>query len=173
VTQGQVNSLPQFQAGLGLLNSGVPPHMLKMNVAYVAPLGLTVGVSHLFQMGQYSGPILTLIPRTRVTHPPTVALSNGRVVSNPLATQVRFFYPTRDEGQLQLPSLNELNLRIGKRFKQGSHTLEGSLEVFNLFNQGNSLGFNSPILTEGQPAAYPLSDTQAPRAGQITVRWEF
>jgi hypothetical protein len=28
-------------------------------------------------------------------------------------------------------------------------------------------------LTEGQPAAYPLSDTQAPRAGQITVRWEF
>ena len=168
---GQVNSLDPAQ--FRVVNSGVPPHLLKVNVAYVAPFGLAVGLSHLFQMGQYSGPILTLLPRSSVPHPPTVTLSNGRVVSNPLGTPVRFFYPTRDEGQLQLPSLNVLNLRIGKRFKRGSHTLEGGLEVFNLFNQGNNLGFNVPTLTEGQPAAFVLSGTQAPRAGQITVRWDF
>jgi len=169
VTGGQINSLNPAQ----FLNSGVPPHMLKVNVAYVAPLSLAVGVSHLFQMGQYSGPIFTLIPRSSVTHSPSVTLSNGRVVSNPLATRVRFFYPTRDEGQLQVPSLNVLDLRIGKRFKRGRHTLEGALEVFNLFNQGKNLEFNVPTLTEGQPAAFVSSGAQAPRAGQIIVRWEF
>jgi hypothetical protein len=168
-TQGQVNSFNPAR----LTNSGVPPHMLKVNVAYVAPFGFTVGVSHLFQMGPYSSPILTLVPQTSVPHPQRVTLSNGRVVSNPLATRVRFFYPTRDEGQLQLPSLNVLNLRTGKRFKRGSHTLEGAVEVFNLFNQGHNLAFAAPTLTEGQPAAFGLSETQAPRAGQITVRWEF
>jgi hypothetical protein len=92
---------------------------------------------------------------------------------NPLGTRVRFFYTTRDEGQLQLPSLNMVNLRMGKRFKRGTHTLEGALEVFNLFNQGNNLRFEMQTLTEGQPAAFHLSDTQAPRAGQITMRWAF
>lgn len=172
---GQINSLqdPLQVTNFTSRNSGVAPHMLKVNAAYAAPLGLTVGVSHLFQMGQYSGPILTLIPQTSVTHPPNVTLSNGRLVTNPLGTRVRFFYSTRDEGQLQLPSLNVLNLRIGKRLKRGSHTLEAALEVFNLFNQGNNQYFNVPTLTEGRPAAFVTSETQAPRAGQITVRWEF
>lgn len=169
VTGGQINS---FDSTL-FSNSGVPPHMLKVNVTYVAPLGLTVGASYLFQMGQYSGPILTLIPAASVTHPRTVTLSNGRVVSNPLATRVRFFYPTRDEGQLQLPSFKVLNLRIGKRLKRGRHTLEGALEVFNLSNQGNSVRFDPPTLREGQPVAFALTATQAPRAGQVILRWEF
>ncbi len=175
VNLGQINSLldPLQSTQYTLRNSGVPPHLLKVNVAYVAPLGLTVGGSYLFQMGQYSGPILTLIPQGNVPHPPTITLANGRRVSNPLATPVRFFYPTRDEGQLQQPSLSVLNLRIGKRFKQGSHTLEGAVEIFNVFNQGDNLFFNVPTLTEGRPAAFVLTETQAPRAGQITARWEF
>lgn len=175
VNLGQIDSLldPLQPTQYTLRNSGVPPHMLKVNVAYVAPLGLTVGGSYLFQMGQYSGPILTFIPAASLPHPPTVTLSNGREVSNPLGTRVRFFHSTRDEGQLQQPSLNVLNLRIGKRFRRGSHTLDGAVEVFNLFNQGNNLFFNVPTLTEGQPASFVLSETQAPRAGQIIVRWEF
>jgi carboxypeptidase family protein/TonB-dependent receptor-like protein len=172
-TAGQVNSLPESQAGLGLLNTGAPPNMFKVNAAYIAPLGFTIGVSHLFQMGQYSGPILTLIPANDVTHPQRVTLSNGRVVSNPLATRVRFFYPTRDERQLQLPSVNVLNLRVGKRFKRGGQTFEGALDVCNVSNRGNNLGFDPPTLSEGQPAAYVLTGTQAPRAGQISFRWEF
>jgi hypothetical protein len=172
-SQGQSNSLAPNQTNSTLLGSGVPPHMLKVNVAYLAPLGLTVGVSHLFQMGQYSGPILTLIPQSGTPHPPTVTLSNGRVVSNPLATQVRFFYPTRDDGQLQLPSLNVLNVRMGKRFKWANQTLEGALEVFNLFNRANALAFDLPTLIEGQPAAFVMSYTQPPRAGLITARWTF
>jgi len=175
VSVGQFNSLldPLQPANFTLRNSGVPPQMLKVNATYAAPLGLTVGVSHLFQMGQYSGPILTLIPQAGVSHPSTVTLSNGRVVSNPLATRVRFFYRSRDEGQLQPPSLSVLNLRIGKRLQRAGHTIEGAVEVFNLLNQGNNLWFGVPELTEGQPAAFTLSDTQPPRAGQITVRWTF
>ncbi len=62
---------------------------------------------------------------------------------------------------------------MGKRFRWGTHTLDGAVEVFNLFNQGNNLFFNVPTLSEGQPASFVLTETQAPRAGQIIVRWEF
>ena len=77
-------------------------------------------------MGQYRGPIFTLIPQSQVSHPATVTLSNGRIVSNPLATRTRFFYPTRDEGHLRAPSYDVLNVRVGKRFtrhQQGSDSL--------------------------------------------------
>jgi hypothetical protein len=124
-------------------------------------------------MGQYSGPIMTLIPPSSVPHPRFVTLSNGRVVVNPLATNIRFFYATRDEGQLQLPSINELNLRITKRLRRGSHTFEAGLEIFNLFNQANPRAFDAPILAEGQPAVFGLTYTQSPRAGLVTARWGF
>src|SRR5437773_623051 len=75
---GQINSLLDPLQGTNFTsrNSGVVPHMLKVNAAYLAPLGLTIGVSHLFQRGQYSGPILTLIPQSSVPQPQTVTLSN-------------------------------------------------------------------------------------------------
>ncbi|HEX9773605.1 MAG TPA: hypothetical protein VGA44_09075, partial [Steroidobacteraceae bacterium] len=175
VNLGQIDSFldPLQPTQYTLRNSGVPPHLLKVSVAYVALFGITIGGSYLFQQGQYSGPILTLIPQADVSHQPSVTLSNGRAVPNPLATRVRFFYPTRDQGQLQQPSLSVLNLRIGKRFKRNSHTLGAAVEVFNLFNQGNNLFFNVPRLTEGLPAAFVLTETQSPRAGQIMMRWEF
>ncbi len=55
VNLGQIDSLldPLQPTHYTLRNSGVPPHMLKVNVAYIAPRGLTVGGSYLFQMGQY------------------------------------------------------------------------------------------------------------------------
>ena len=56
--------------------------------------------SYTLQKGRWSGPIPTgsLRPDPQFG-PPTVTLSNGRVVSNPLATTLRFAFPTRSEGQ--------------------------------------------------------------------------
>lgn len=170
---GQINSLASRQTNFDLLGTGVPPHTLKINATSLLPSGLVVGVTYFFQMGQYSGPVLTLIPQASNPHPRVVTLSNGRPVLNPLATNIRFFYPTRDQGQLQLPSINELNLRITKRLRRGSHTLEAGLEVFNLLNQANPRAFEAPILTAGQPAVFGLSYPQSPRAGLITARWAF
>jgi hypothetical protein len=164
----QINSF-----ALNEINTGVPPHMLKANITYLAPLGFAIGVSHLFQMGQYSGPVLTLMPQASVTHPSRMTLLNGRTVSNPLATRLRFFYARRGDGQLQLPALNLLNVRIGKRFFRGSHAVEGALEIFNLLNQGNHLAFDTPTLAEGRPAAFGATYRQSPRAGLLTVRWAF
>jgi|GEM_PF-2467145 len=166
---GQINSLNQASYA----NTGTPPHNFKMHATYVAPFGITIGASHLYQMGQYSGPIFTLIPASQVPHPATVRLSNGRTVSNPLATRTRFFHRTRDEGQFTAPSLNVLNLRVGKRFKLEKHGFEAAVQIFNLFNQGEDLFFNTPVLVEGQPSTITRRLTQAPRAGQITLRWEF
>jgi outer membrane receptor for ferrienterochelin and colicin len=170
---GQINSLATSQTNFDLLGSGVPPHTLKINGTSLLPLGLAAGVTYFFQMGQYSGAVLTLIPQGSVPHPRVVTLSNGRVVLNPLATNTRFFYPTRDQGQLQLPSINELNLRITKRLRRGGHTLEAGLEVFNLFNRATPRAFEAPIVTAGQPALFGLTYPQAPRAGMITARWAF
>jgi hypothetical protein len=66
--------------------------------------------------------------------PPTVTLSNGRVVSNPLATTIRFANATRGDGQFTLPFGHALNLRIGKDVSFGTRRLETALDVFNVAN---------------------------------------
>ncbi|MFB3855500.1 MAG: carboxypeptidase regulatory-like domain-containing protein [Vicinamibacterales bacterium] len=154
-------------------NTGTPPHNLKMNATWEGPWAVTVAASYLYQMGQYSGPILTLIPAADVPFPTTVTLSNGRVVSNPLATRTRFYYSTRAEGQERAPSLNVVNLSIGKRFRYGRHTLQAAVQAFNLLNRGEFLYFNYPTISQGVPMKLTLYGAQNPRAGQVTLRWEF
>ena len=63
-----------------------------------------------------------------------MTLSNGRTVSNPLATTIRFANATRDEGQFKLPALHILNLRFGRDFRFGTYRLEPALEIFNVTN---------------------------------------
>jgi hypothetical protein len=155
------------------VNTGTPPHNFKLNATYIAPWNITMGLSYVYQMGQWSGPVYTLIPQSQVTHPSTVTLSNGRVVANPLATRTRFYYPTRDEGQTTAPALSELNLRVGKRFRWQDYTFEAAVQGFNIFNRGDDLFFNAPTLVEGQPSTFTRRLTQAPRAGQITLKFSF
>ena len=52
-----------------------------------------------------------------------VVLSNGRVVSNPLATTIRFANATRSDGQYELAGLHYINLRFGREFKLQGYTL--------------------------------------------------
>ena len=164
---GQINSYtPTY-------NTGTPPHNFKASVVWEAPYGITVAASHLYQMGQYSGPILTMIPTSQVTVPTTVTLSNGRVVSNPLATRTRFYYSTRAEGQKQAPSLNVINLSVGRRFRWQRHAVTATVQAFNMLNRGEFLYFNYPTITQDQPMALTLYGAQSPRAGQVTLRWEF
>jgi len=66
--------------------------------------------------------------------PPTLTLSNGRLVSNPLATTIRFAYATRGDNQVEAPTQNTWNVRAAKEFRFGRNKFEVALDLFNLFN---------------------------------------
>lgn len=147
---------------------------IRLGVTGRAPWDIVIATNYTLQSGLWSGPILKRLdaPDPRFGSA-TVTLSNGRVVSNPLATTVRFAYPTRDDGQFQLPALHRWNVRIGRDFRFGDRRLEPAIEVFNLTNhdafhlveQGGAQMF-SPLFGQGRVR-------QTPRAAMLSVRFVF
>jgi carboxypeptidase family protein len=147
---------------------------IRLGANYRGPWDIVLATNYTFQSGLWSGPVLTRLaaPDPRFG-PPTVTLSNGRVVSNPLATTIRFANQTRDEGQFTLPSVHTWNVRIGKDIRLGAHRVEAAVDVFNVTNHdafyllasGANQTFN-PLYGQG-------SQRQAPRAAQISVRYVF
>ena len=132
------------------------------------------------QSGPYSGPVVTRLaaPDSRFG-PPTVTLSNGRVVSNPLATPIRFAHANRGEGQIKAPYLNVVNLRVGRIVNFGKRKLDVSCDVFNLLNAaadqqffdgGNQLYSSNYAINDG---VFFGVNTQPPRQGQVTMRFTF
>src|SRR6185295_7830769 len=106
---------PDANSLLPIVNGGTwRTHIANAAATYTAPWGLQFAAAMNLQSGPWSGPILTTV----ATHDPrfgpdTITLSNGRVVSNPLATLIRFAYDTRQQGQFTLPMLRVCNMRIG------------------------------------------------------------
>lgn len=133
----------------------------RLNVVYRAPWAFNVSGSYTLQKGRYSGPILT---RVTASDPqfgtPTVTLSNGRVVANPLATTLRFANATRSDGQYQLPGLHYLNLRVGREFHlSAARRFAVNLDVFNVRNMAGFQGFLG--------GAHQLFSTNYGRGGEI------
>ena len=77
---------------------------VRLGAIYSRSLGLVLAANYTLPVRLWSGPIVTRLaaPDPRFG-PPTVTLSNGRIVSNPLATTIRFANATRDDGQFTLP----------------------------------------------------------------------
>jgi hypothetical protein len=149
-------------------------HVARAAVAATGPWGLTLATNYTFQSGTWSGPIVTRIAAPDPAYgPATVRLSNGRVVSNPLATVIRFAYPTRGEGQLRTPALHALNLRAGRRFALRRVKIDASLDVFNLTNHGADLGFQFMSNQTYNPLFGHTVDRQLPRSAQIVLRAAF
>jgi Carboxypeptidase regulatory-like domain/TonB dependent receptor-like, beta-barrel len=147
---------------------------IRLGANYRGPWDIVVAANYTLQSALWSGPILTRLaaPDPRFG-PATVTLTNGRVVSNPLATTIRFAYPTRDEGQFTLPSVHVWNLRVGKDVRFGARRLETALDIFNVTNQDGffllEFGANqtfSPLFGQGR-------QRQTPRAAQISLRFVF
>jgi hypothetical protein len=149
-------------------------HVARSAVAVTAPWGLIISTNYTFQSGTWSGPIITRIAAADPAFgPPTVTLSNGRVVSNPLATTLRFAFPTRGEGQLRTPNLHALNLRAGRRFAFHRVKLDASLDVFNVTNHGADLGFEFLGNETFSPLFGLTLDRQRPRSAQMVLRAAF
>ena len=147
---------------------------IRLGVSYRGPWDIMLATNYTFQSGLWSGPILTRLaaPDPRFG-PPTVTLSNGRVVSNPLATTIRFANQTRDDGQFKLPPMHIWNVRIGKDIRFGARRLEAAVDIFNVTNHDSfyllEAGANqtfSPLYGQGR-------QRQTPRAAQISARFVF
>lgn len=149
-------------------------HVVRAAAAVNAPWSLMLSANYTFQSGTWSGPIVTRVSAPDPAFgPPTVTLSNGRTVSNPLATLLRFAYPTRGEGQLRTPDLHVLNLRAGRRFTLRRVKLDASLDVFNAANRGADLGFEFGANQTYNPLFGVTIDRQRPRSAQIVIRAAF
>ncbi|MGE3840460.1 MAG: hypothetical protein AB7I50_02615 [Vicinamibacterales bacterium] len=156
-------------------------HALRLAGSYNAPWGLTISSNLNFFSGPYTGPIVRILSAPDPQFgPATLVLSNGRTVSNPLATTVRFAYDTRGEGQLQAPALAQWNARVGRQFPAGTRRVEIALSVLNITNrdalQEFSTGHNqlgSANFAYAPDGTFRGQNRQAARTAQLSLQVEF
>jgi hypothetical protein len=155
---------------------------LRVGASYNGPWNTRFASTLSFQSGPYSGPIVTLIPAPDPQFgPPIVVLSNGRPVSNPLATTIRFAYPTRGDGQVKAPNLVVWNARLGRDLVVGHQRLGFALDLLNVTNRGayqqfqnggNQL-FNTTNFALGPDGTFRGQSQQLPRSVQLSIRYDF
>jgi hypothetical protein len=170
-----------LSTGNTLINNPMwEPFSVRFAGTYNAPLGMVVSSSYTISGGPWSGPIINQIaandPSIAVFGPSTVTSSTGVKQPNPLATRIRFYYPTRGEGQLEQPAVHIVGLKIAKRFQLGSaRQLEVAANAFNLLNGGNFSEFNrSGANRIYSPSTYNTGTTlQEARAYQINGVFRF
>jgi len=149
--------------------------VVRFAAVYHAPWKFNVATNYALQGRRWSGPIITRVATADPQFgPTTVTLSNGRIVSNPLATLNRFAFPTRDEGQFKLPALHVINLRVGRDFDfPQERRLQIAVDFYNLGNLGRFQGFlggaNQLFNTNyGKGGA-----VQQPFSSQVSVQFFF
>jgi hypothetical protein len=117
--------------------SAYRPYSIRMAGQYFAPGGIMLATTYVIQSGDYSGPIVTRLAAPEpVFGPPTVLLANGTTQPNPLATTIRFAFPTRGDGQVLNEAERYLQLTVARPFKVGRHEFQPTLNIFNVFNTG-------------------------------------
>jgi hypothetical protein len=164
------NSLATVAGGGGTWRS----HVVNAGGAYETPWRFHFATSYNLQSGPWSGPILAMLPAPDPTFgPATVTLSNGRVVSNPLATPIRFANATRGSGQLRLPSLHIFNVRVGHRLSFGKRPIEVAVDVLNVINAGADQAFGPGANQQFSPVFGLGAMRQVPRAAELSFRVLF
>jgi hypothetical protein len=157
-------------------------HQVRTGVTWSAPWDLILSTNLSLQSGTPTGPVTTNITEADPRFgPATLRLSNGRLVSNPLATTLRFAFPDRGTGQLWTPWLNTWNIRVGRSFALSSlglsslrgARLDASIDVFNVTNNGADQQFVSGGNQLNSPSYGLLTNRQLPRSAQAVVRLHF
>ncbi|HEX5475310.1 MAG TPA: TonB-dependent receptor [Vicinamibacterales bacterium] len=151
------------------------PNNFRVGGTFLTPWGVTAAVSYAYQSGEYSGSVVTNLDSPDPQFGPSkVKLSNGRTVSNPLATTIRFAYPTRGEGQLSLPALQDLNVRLGYDLNiTGNRQVRLALDVFNVMNRGSFEQWLDGANQLYSPNYGLGRARQFPRVFQASVRFSF
>jgi hypothetical protein len=134
--------------------------------------GMRLSAEFTAQSGLWSGPIVTQIAAADPTFGPSrVTLSNGRIVTNPLATTTRFAYATRGDGQIKADGARVLDLRVAREFALPFGRGEVSLSAFNLAN-GDAAQFVGDTNLRSSTFGL-LNSVQPPRAFQLGLRVQF
>ena len=149
-------------------------HVGRLSASYRAPWEIQVAANYTIQAGRWSGPVTRIAAPDPQFGPATVTLSNGRLVSNPLATTLRFAYPTQSDGQYVLPATHYFNLRLARDFKL---TTTNRINVaFDILNLPNAAGYQGFLTGANQlfSANYGKGgQVQTPRTYQLSFRYTF
>jgi hypothetical protein len=156
------------------------PYSIRFSAAWHAPAGLNVSSSYTIMAGPYNGPVIDQLPANSplITPfgPATVTSSTGVRQPNPLATRIRFAFPTRGEGQTKAPDVHAVNLKIGRRFNIGhGQNIELSGDIFNVFNGGDYTEYarTGPNRLYNPATYLTYTNPQTPRALQLEAVFRF
>lgn len=153
---------------------GWADHSAAIAASYIGPGGIAMAATYRVQSGPWSGPILTMVEPDPRFGPPVIEIS-GRNIPNPdpRATTLRFAYQTRGEGQLRLPAVHEMNVRIGLRRTTRWGRLEPALDVYNVANAAGSISWASGANEMFNPNFGRPYRKQAPRSASVSLRFVF
>lgn len=149
-------------------------HIARLGATWSAPWDILLAGSYVYMTGYESGPILTRVAQADPAYgPSTLTLSNGRLVTNPLATVFRFAFPTRGEGQFRAPDLHLLNVRVGRGLQIAGNRLEIALDIFNVTNHDadQQVDFGANRLFNANFGRF--FNRQYARNAQVYVRYAF
>lgn len=171
---GSVRGNVTNSLGADTRNRSWEKHMWRTGISWSAPWKLRLATDLSLQSGTPSGPITTnLAAPDPQFGPTTLRLSNGRLVSNPLATTLRFVGQDRGDGQLWTPWLNVWNIRVGREFALAGSRLDLALDVFNVTNNGADQQFISGGNQINSANYGLLTNRQLPRSFQASFRLQF
>jgi hypothetical protein len=163
---GGAGSTPAF--------AGWRPYAIRMVGQYLAPWGLTLAGSYEVGAGDYTAPIVTRIAAADpIFGPARVTLANGTTQANPLATTIRFAFPTRGEGSVLNEPTRSLQLKVGRQFAFGEKKLLTSLNVFNVLNSGANTQNAEGANQQYNPAYLSGIQRLSARAFQLMVVYRF
>ncbi len=149
-------------------------HTVTSGLTWRGPADILLATTYIVQSGGWSGPIITRVAASDPAFGPAiVTLSNGRRVSNPLATTLRFAGATRSDGQLTTPILQMWNARAGRRFSVHDMTFDASIDVFNITNNGADQMFQLSSNQTYNPLFGATQYKQLPRSAQFVIRFAF
>jgi hypothetical protein len=167
--------------GNGLVNNPMwNPYSVRTAGTWRAPWHLVASASYTIVAGNWTGPVIDQLPSNSPSialfGPSTVVSSTGVRQSNPLATRIRFAYPTRGEGQPRAPDVHIVGTKIGRRIDVGEgRSVEIAAEIFNLLNGGHYTEFSrqgaNRLYNPQTFATY--TNPQTPRAATLQVVARF
>lgn len=156
------------------------PYSVRLSGVWNAPASFVVSANYTIMAGPYSGPIINQLPANSPQiaqfGPSTVVSSTGVRQSNPLATRIRFNYPTRGEGQVKAPDVHTLNLKIGRTFGDGmGRNIEVAANIFNVLNGGDYTEYARTGANRiyNQQNFLTYTNPQTPRALQLEAVVRF
>jgi hypothetical protein len=156
------------------------PYSVRLSAAWHAPAGFLVSSSYTIMAGPYNGPVIDQLPANSPQlapfGPATVTSSTGARQPNPLATRIRFYYPTRGEGQTKAPDVHTVNVKVGRNFVlPGGRAFELSGNVFNMLNGGDYTEYarTGPNRIYNPASYLTYTNPQTPRAFQLEAVLRF